>query len=834
MRLLHCVIFALCPVLAMAQAHPCLLEPADLVKRYAAGDPAYAAMKAFCDKNLDQLIRGGYVAWDQRNALENYATAYLVETARGNAALADAYGKKGVALMKVLARNHSYGSVPEAAFLGRGDGTTREFTLPFLPLAGKPCSVHLQEIKITPLTYEAGGFSKLGPYGKVYKISNTSDGPADYAAGEYVFTYRDGPAGQGGIRWLTGHHPAAGATYYVTWTTDAEAKIAPVDSYTIVGTKMTFTTAPTAMQVVLARYIGTDYEQTVNGLGGLAAVQPDGPGYPMRTYNVGLAYAYDLLYNYAGFTPELKKDFAAILDAQCGWYARYGYEHESKSGMGNYYVEGWLAGSMYTAFAIAKENPERAAHWKEVAHGLLRTSANSGNAKLPGGYGPQGQYTNGTIDHLLRSMCVWRDNGGEDLIVSSKWIGSTIPAVIHGTKPDRTTFYDGGDWSNLPATPLFPAINSIIRYLPEQADNAFARQLLTDANQPVPAGPLRDYKSVYEPHYFCDVSGPVYMRSDWTGSAVWASLSAGEDFIDHQHRDAGQVTIHRGGDYLLKDAGGYGDSASQFHNVLLFDDRGCGNLIVYPPNQGVWGGSRVKIANYYARPDAVYAQADATWAYVHNDGVRNSVKSALRTLLYIRPDVLVVHDQARVFNPNVIKLTNWNFGAALTREGNVFSATLGQSRISMKSIVPANPAPKIAPYGKNGAIQYQVSCKGNNDDTFLHVFQATDRGAKGMVAVDYLASAAGTSQGVQIKGNPHWVAMFAKADTLDTVDYQPALIGPQQHVIGDLKPNTPHHVVVTADKVVLDTTLTANAQGVLAFTFTNTAPAHVIITRRKE
>ena len=41
-----------------------------------------------------------------------------------------------------------------------------------------------------------------------------------------------------------------------------------------------------------------------------------------------------------------------------------GMNMKSKNGMGNYYVEGWLAGAMYTAFAIARENPEKAQHWK--------------------------------------------------------------------------------------------------------------------------------------------------------------------------------------------------------------------------------------------------------------------------------------------------------------------------------------------------------------------------------------------------------------------------------------------------------------------------------------
>lgn len=817
---------------ALGQSHPCLIEPTDLVKRYAAGDPAYPPIKKFCDDNLDKLIAGGYVAWEQRNALENYATAYLVENAKGNSALADTYAKKGVALMKVLARNHSYGSVVETAFVGRGDGANREFALPFAPMAGKQVQVFLQEVKVTPLVYEAAGFAKLEPYGRVLKISNTSDGPADYAPGDCTFPYRD-PVGGQGLRWHGDHHPAVGATYYVTWTTGGSTRSAPADSFAVSGTQLIFKVAPQATQAVMVRYIGADYEQTVNNLGGLAAVQPDGPGYPMRTYNVGLAYGYDLLYNYPGFTPQLKQEFAAILDAQCEWYSRYGYEHERTSGnsMGNYYVEGWLAGAMYTALAIAKESPEKAQHWKDVAHALLLTSANAGNELLPGGYGPQGQYTNGTIDHILRSMCVWRDNGGEDLVSSSKWISNVIPAVIHGTKPDRVTFYDGGDWSNLPARPLYSAINSIIRYIPNHPNNAFGRQLLLDAGQPVPAGDVKDYKATYEPHYFCDVSGPVYMRSDWTTNAVWASLAAGDLAMDHQHRDAGHMTINRGGDYLLKDAGGYGEFVSQFHNVLLFDDRGCGNISVYPPNQGVWGGNRVKITMYLARPDSVYAQADATWAYVNNDGKRNSVKSALRSILYIRPDIMIVHDQMSVANPNVIKIANWNFGGAVTREGDVFGCTVGRSRLFMKSLVPANPQPSIARYGENGAFQYQASLKGNTDDTFLHVFQVTGAAAEKMLALDYVSSADGKSEGAQIPGTTNWVAMFAKSGIVESLDYQTTLTGPQQHLIADLKPGSSHHVTVTAGTTLLDTTLTANPQGVITLTFTNTAPAHVVAGR---
>ena len=46
--------------------------------------------------------------------------------------------------------------------------------------------------------------------------------------------------------------------------------------------------------------------------------------------------------------------------------------------------------------------------------------------------------------------------------------------------------------------------------------------------------------------YVAETSGPLYARSDWSATAVWMSLAAGEIFMDHQHYDQGHITIVRG------------------------------------------------------------------------------------------------------------------------------------------------------------------------------------------------------------------------------------------------------------------------------------------------
>jgi hypothetical protein len=186
---------------------------------------------------------------------------------------------------------------------------------------------------------------------------------------------------------------------------------------------------------------------------------------------------------------------------------------------------------------------------------------------------------------------------------------------------------------------------------------------------------------------------------------------------DHQHLDQGHITLQRGADYLLINAGGYGMlDTLPFHNTLGFDDRDAGNHIVYPPGQGYWGPD-AKISRFEDAGTFVYAEADIADAFANNDGITNSVQSALRTLVYIRPNVLFVHDEMKVANPAVKKVFNVNFNAAsVPRSGDVFSAVHVASKIFTHAFVPASPAPIVTKLDYNGGTQnvsnYQLTTTG--------------------------------------------------------------------------------------------------------------------------
>ena len=179
---------------------------------------------------------------------------------------------------------------------------------------------------------------------------------------------------------------------------------------------------------------------------------------------------------------------------------------------------------------------------------------------------------------------------------------------------------------------------------------------------------------------------------------MWVSLADGPMLEDHQHRDQGHVT-HSARRRL---------SADQFrrlwlldtlpyHNTLGFDDRGAGDHIVYPPGQGDWGPT-AKITRFEDQNTFVYAEADIAPAYVNNDGVTNSVTSSLRTFVFVRPNVVFLHDEMKVANPAVKKIFNVNFNAAsVPHTGDIYRATTGNSKLYMRALVPANPVPVITP-----------------------------------------------------------------------------------------------------------------------------------------
>jgi len=825
-------VLLLASALQAGDVHPQLISPTNRVATLAtAGNAEWTALRNRCDAGLNTLVIPEYAGWGWREAIEEYALAYNVAKALNDATRTLNYGRKALALMKVSARHHNYGSPDNAEYVGRTNGSTTQFILPRAPVGA--VTVFLTPLTIRNFTYN-GVTQALPEWERIVAIGNTAAANADYPQADWRFSYRDG-FDVFTLRWLTGNHPANGATYYVASAGDSGTTVAGAN-YSVSGSTLTFNTAPAAGQCVYVRFMGANYEQTGNYLGGRNSVQPDGPGYQMRTFNVGLAYGYDLIYDFAEFTPALKQEFYTVLNEQIDWYATYGYENDGD--LGNYFIRGYLTGTMFTAYATANENP-RGAEFKTRAGTLLQRTFNALNEDLPGGYGPQGQYTNGVTTDCLQLLTLWKQLTGEDRLAQLAWTQNSVRAVIHGTKPNRVTFYDGGDWTDLPAVPLFDAMKSYLQYLPNDPLAPFARQLLQDGGQSVPPGTISDYKTSFPLSYCAEQSGPVYARSDWSTGAVWMSFAAGPELYDHQHRDQGHITIQCGADYLLVNSGGYGLMDTEYHNTVLFDDRGEGDISNYPPGQGAWGFDRVHIIKHADGGDYTYSQADygAAYAAAH-DGTRNSVTQAIRSVVYLRPGLMIVHDQAQTANANVRKIFNLNFSGPLTQNGAVFSMTKGASKLFMRSVLPANPNPTFGTVTEYGTTshKYQVTETGATQSNFLHVFEAGATSVGAATPATLVATADNLGQGVELTtGGFNRVVLFARKDReipATSISYAFANSGAQRHLVTDVHPEANHRVLITSGAAtVFDQNILSSPEGTLSIAFTAAAGGQVSISR---
>ena len=579
------------------------------VQRIAGDATAWAMQKMACDSGMSKFVGADYAGLGWRAAAETYGMCYQVaKYLKLDATTVSNYAKKTIAVMKVLARHHFYGTPnPTQEFVAVGDGSKKTFALR-MPLATGTATTYvttLAELKLT----NSGATTTLPGFYPVIKVSDASGGAASYARGtDYAVGY------PGELDWITaGKHPASGATFYATV---ANGSFSTASGATISGSTLTFATAPATGQGIFVEYMGPGYEQTGNYLGGVEGVKPDS-GYAMRSVNVGLAEGYDAVRDSADFTGDLRQEFYGVLNAQVDWYQAYVKVNPyNDAELGNYFIRGHLNGTAFTAFATDDDNPRAKAggDLKPLAQTLLMKTLNSLGKYVPGGFGPEGSYESGSNSDELRLFNIWANQTGTDVAGTLEWTSNLIPATIHATKPDLT-YYDGGDWSTLPAIPPTTMLQSFVQYQPNHRMAAFARQLLSDLSSPSPIpGTMTSYKTgadAFPLSFVTKGTGAMYGRSDWTSTASWVSLAVGPVFeTGHEHYDRAHFTFQRGKDYLIMNAGGYGVTNSlPWHNTLGFDDKGAGDKIVYPPGQGIWADPSKTVPPKYQDHDGFLYRA---------------------------------------------------------------------------------------------------------------------------------------------------------------------------------------------------------------------------------
>ncbi len=414
--------------------------------------------------------------------------------------------------------------------------------------------------------------------------------------------------------------------------------------------------------VVYLEALLDDRFEVGDGKGGNSVVHHDS-GYGIRTFGAYSALGYDWLRAAPSMTDAIRQKVLERLEAWIAWYQEEGYLNDTP--LANYYW-GYFTTLAFAGLVFEAESPQGKA-WLEQAKQELSTRVLPAfKTKLPGGGWPEGwQYGEYVATEAALVARGFQTATGLHLIEKLPWLRQVVTHHVHALLPDEQSVYDGGTWGEHPAKPSAIALSAAAIALEGYDDRRAAQARWMVANVLPPLRREHSWLAFLAAHprarqenprhsapisYHVRGSGLSLMRSGWDKQAYFASFQAGPRLaVDHQHKDQGHFELWRGPDALIVDGGNSEGAATINHNSLLIDDGG--RRLTYPPNQGVWGYD-VRTTRFGDDGRVVAVTGDITEAYAPacvREGCRErTVERALRSLVYVRPSLLVIEDRVRV------------------------------------------------------------------------------------------------------------------------------------------------------------------------------------------
>jgi PKD repeat protein len=849
--------------LQMETAAQILLTPSVLstVRQKASSNTSqWQGFKQRLDDQLNNVIEsGGAYQGDELSWIGDYALGYKALQFQDSITAAK-YADKAIALMKSALRDFQKFGEYGQQYLTRGNGSTKVFTLPNTNIVASSLTVYKAPINVIPVTRDSTSKTdNVDSYLTYIKVSNTSDGSADYQQGTDWRHNSDLPNYL--IDWSAaqpGHLPAPGATYYVTVASSLDGLSTPA---TLSGNTVTLSTAPKTNEVIYAEYVygvhGPDYstlafQQSSAGDGGFNSIMID-DGFTSRYLGKFTSMGYDWLYGYPGFTAALKSQVASMLVRWSDYWKVNGYRADNPA---SNYGEGGYVSRMLTALALRGGRDTNSARLvNEISDyrqsNVLPLLTNISDSLFAGFWAEGWNYGQQATRNLILSGLAQETAGLGAATAERQWAAQVIYSLI-SEQPTKATIYDGGDWYDYPA----PFVEKDLLYnLAFVTTDETARAYANYVIQTYPGGQTEDMQDLLfrDPNatatfwtslpleYFARGTGLINARSDWNYNSTWVSFQLGNELdTDHQTYAQGHLEVQRGADALLINPNALGgnqtpSTESSFGNLLTIDDNGVGTQ-TYRFNQGFWFGTPgCRILNYEASNGYVYALGDYAAAYALNTtpGI-GTAKFLTRQIVYQRPDYVVVHDRAVTKSTNDLKQLRWHFlnnptvnpGASswVSTEGS--SKLFGQS-FSRSTLTSSNQA-VACPEGSS-TIVYRITTQNAikaTNVTYTTALQSAPSTTVNMVTTTSVFSSDHRMEGVQM-GND--LVLFGADAPLvpftGTLSYTVSSSAPVIHLLTDLPANRAFQV--SAGGVLLGT-ITASAQGILLFT--NTPSGSEVIT----
>jgi hypothetical protein len=480
--------------------------------------------------------------------------------------------------------------------------------------------------------------------------------------------------------------------------------------------------ANTAVRIY--RALLDDYVTMGDGAGGDDVVTHD-TGYGMRFFGAYAALAYDWLHDAPGVDETLRAHARARFGAWTTWYDTQGYLNHTP---GSNYHAGYVFAKTIMAVAVAGEDGARAdGYWSDVTDRLFKTDivqkGLGAGGVLAGGDWPEGwQYgPNSVMEYALAARAL--ADYGTTFPEVNAWADDLTTRFVYGLNPRQDGLYVAGDLDDnvnfdaplngrtLVATLAGPgnaqigAAETLRRTANTDLCPAF--DALAEARNATPSDP-RAGRPLF---YLAKGTRNVYARTSWKQDATFAVFTSAPRLVpDHQHADASNFILYRGGDRLIVDPSPYGSRSSLTGNAISADSNAVPDS--YRPSQSPYAHAELPWARATAS-GVVAARAEIADAF-GNDTEATDVPFARRDWAFLPEGEVVAIDRVRTGDASRQTYLRFRSAAPLALSGDGARGTLGASAVAIHAVTLSGGSPKVNAIGEDdcwSSSNYGV-CKG--------------------------------------------------------------------------------------------------------------------------
>ena len=188
-----------------------------------------------------------------------------------------------------------------------------------------------------------------------------------------------------------------------------------------------------------------------------------------------------------------------------------------------------------------------------------------------------------------------------------------------------------------------------------------------------------------------------------------------------------------------------------------------------------------------------------------------------RQVVYLRPDLIVVHDRVTTTKDTYLKQLQWHFLNTPTVNGNSWVESVGSSKLFGQTFSTQALTTTVQAVTVGNATVSQVATKNANPTTkvrYITALQTAPSSTTAMVDSQQVVSADGRMEGVQMGNQVVLFGTDGAVDPANPINYSVAGSGTVDHLLTDMQPGRTYQLKVNGVAVG---PVHASSQGTLSF-----------------